>query len=221
MIVAAIWPSAGVTAWSEGIVSTTMPSDNPKEPLEKQRGLLIHSDYIGRFLDPFNPKTAEVRNFACRVLKSNNEFYLVESGLKDSNRRGVWRIWAKAMFTGNTFDPRKSWETLLSTSFDTEGIWFPQQQMLHGQRWIHHVGSEDHRDNGQDADVCCCEGWWGLSWIVYFMICCSTCSKKKVRLLQFLLLLWIFKGAIESLHLGFGSLLVEFRLARESSPKNV
>lgn len=80
-----------------------MPSDNPKEPLEKQRGLLIHSDYIGRFLDPNNPKTAEVRNFACRVLKPNHEFYLVESGLKDSNRRGVWRIWAKAMFTGNTF----------------------------------------------------------------------------------------------------------------------
>ena len=46
--------------------------------------------------------------------------------------------------------------------------------------------------------------------------------QKKVRLLQFFLLLWIFKGATETLHLGLGlglgSLLVEFRLARESSP---
>ena len=42
--------------------------------------------------------------------------------------------------------------------------------------------------------------------------------QKKVRLLHFFLLLWIFKGATETLHLGLGSLSVEFRLARESSP---
>lgn len=71
---------------------------------DKKRGLLIRSEHIYKFMDPvLQRKTAEIRNFHCRVMSTGSIFYLVESGLKDNNSRGVWRVWARVEFQGNTF----------------------------------------------------------------------------------------------------------------------
>lgn len=55
-------------------------------------------------MDPvLQRKTAEIRNFHFRVMSTGSIFYLVESGLKDNKSRGVWRVWARVEFQGNTF----------------------------------------------------------------------------------------------------------------------
>lgn len=70
----------------------------------KHRGLLISSTHIARFLAPvLSRKTAEVRNFNCRVISKGTPIYLVESGVKDSGGNGVFRIVARAEFGGNSF----------------------------------------------------------------------------------------------------------------------
>ena len=70
------------------------------------RGLLINSTHISKFLAPVvTRKTHEVRNTSCRVVKAGGQIYLVESGIKNSEKKGVFRIAARAEFRGNTFVP--------------------------------------------------------------------------------------------------------------------
>lgn len=92
--------------------SPAAPSNESKENVDdRKRGLLISSEHIRKFMDPvLQRKTAEIRNFNCRVLKKGDEFYLVESGLKNKDRRGVWRVWAKAQFGGNQYVPHEELE---------------------------------------------------------------------------------------------------------------
>lgn len=68
------------------------------------RGLIIKSNHIAKFLEPvISRKTHEVRNMNCRVVKVGSSIYLLESGIKDSNNKGIFRIVAKAEFRGNSF----------------------------------------------------------------------------------------------------------------------
>lgn len=67
------------------------------------RGLLIRGSHLQKFFDPvLDRKTHEVRSFNCRCVSKGGEVWLVESGVKDSAGRGVFRIWARAEFRGNT-----------------------------------------------------------------------------------------------------------------------
>lgn len=78
------------------------PADAAEE--DRKRGLLISSKHIARFLQPImHRKTAEIRNFNCRVISKGSPLFLVESGQKDSNGRGVFKIVARAEFGGNQF----------------------------------------------------------------------------------------------------------------------
>ena len=68
--------------------------------------MLINSTHISKFLAPVvTRKTHEVRNTSCRVVKAGGQIYLVESGIKNSEKKGVFRIAARAEFRGNTFVP--------------------------------------------------------------------------------------------------------------------
>lgn len=77
---------------------------NGSGSVPKLRGLLISSTHIQKFLAPnLERKTAEIRNFNCRVISKGSQFFLVESGLKDSRGKGVWRAVARVEFGGNSF----------------------------------------------------------------------------------------------------------------------
>lgn len=79
---------------------------------QRQRGLLVSSKHIDKFFAPIlQRKTAEIRNFQCRCVPKNGVFWLVESGLKDSFGKGVFRIRAKVEFGGNTFVNDKDLES--------------------------------------------------------------------------------------------------------------
>ena len=69
----------------------------------KNRGLLIRGEQIKKFFATKNAKTHEIRNFNLRCVKPGNEVFLLECGVKDSAGRGVFKIWGKALFEGNTF----------------------------------------------------------------------------------------------------------------------
>lgn len=77
---------------------------SPRRVKGDLRGLLINTAHIGKFMAPIlSRKTHEVRSHNCRVVSKNTTIYLLEAGLKDSNKRGAFRVAALAEFRGNTF----------------------------------------------------------------------------------------------------------------------
>lgn len=69
------------------------------------RGLLIGQEHIRKFFDPDKSKrkTHEIRNFNIRCVPKGGDVFLVECGLKDAQGRGVFKVWGRAEFRGNTF----------------------------------------------------------------------------------------------------------------------
>ncbi|CAE7468613.1 unnamed protein product [Symbiodinium necroappetens] len=109
---------AYATSDSQGAPSppscSTCLTENPEvgvvgvEEDAKSRGLLIAAPHIERFFAKImERKTHEVRNFYCRVVGKNEQIYLVQSGLKDANGKGVFCVRGKAEFRGNTFVPHE------------------------------------------------------------------------------------------------------------------
>ena len=83
-------------------------SPKPTAKNGKSRGLLIAAPHIDRFFAKImERKTHEVRNFYCRVVCKNEQIYLVQSGLKDANGKGMFCVLGKAEFRGNTFVPHQ------------------------------------------------------------------------------------------------------------------
>ena len=68
---------------------------------------LPHLISIGSLQKSWSGKTHEVRNFYCRVVGKSEQIYLVQSGLKDPNGKGVFCVRGKAEFRGNTFVPHQ------------------------------------------------------------------------------------------------------------------
>ncbi|CAE7399305.1 unnamed protein product [Symbiodinium sp. CCMP2456] len=70
----------------------------------KSRGLIIAAPHIDKFFAPImERKTHEVRNFYCRIVAKGEHIYLVQSGLKDVNGKGMFCVRGKAEFRGNSF----------------------------------------------------------------------------------------------------------------------